>query len=731
MRARSVAPAIFGSPSGDTGRYPVGGDGTLDGRRRKRCARRGQSIRRLALAAPLAAVLVLLAATTARADPVYPHRSGVLVAWSPEQWDGAWSAANGHGYKNLDRLKADGFTHVDFQIYNRQDSVDEQNSTLGNVLESPAKRALYVKAIQYAHAIGLKVVLKPHVGGAPQTTSYFPPDPSKFFAAYKGMLDSVAVLAGETRAEMIVIGTELGAKLSSNHWKDRGSTTFDVTNWWRSTMIPSVRAKAPGAQLTYAATSTPHLHTDINANEAPYVTFWDLLDRIGLNGYFKMNNIATRLNVGPTEVTEDHFYAAMHDNGLPWTRENSQINTVFSIANLKAKYTSGTTNQNQMRYFKHIAEGIYKLYGADGSIRSSTTLAPQAIFTEWGVPGADSSLDFWAGNTKTVAAWERQRRGYAAALREFTRLKQDGAGSWFAGTAIWQILPWHDPSSTTSPQAWLLEFDPIGKPAEALIREAYTSGTPVGDTTPPAAPSASPTPGTYTSDQSVSLAAEPGAVIRYTLNGADPTATTGTAYSTPILLTGSVGASTTTTVRAVAIDAAGNVSSAATLGYTIDKSSSPPATRTVVLTATTTHGTQSRMRVDLNDNGATGSQARAYLRFSVSALGAGERITTARLSLQVTDGTDNGPAIWATQTSWTESTMTWNTGRPARVGTTAVGNFAGMPVGRQSVAVSGVTGSGLKSFELMPESTNLVVVASRNDATIANRPQLILTIAGA
>jgi hypothetical protein len=457
--------------------------------------------RRLGLTVPLAVLLSLVASATSFAQPVYPHRSGVLSAWSPE-WDGAWSAPDGDGYKVLDRMKADGFNQVDFQIYNTQDADMEMSSTLVNKLDDPAKRALYVKAIDYAHSIGLRVGLKPHVGGAPQTTSYFPPDPPKFFAAYKSMLDSVAVLADETNTEMIIIGTELGAKLSSNYWKDRGNTTFDVTAWWRNTMIPSVRAKAPEVQLTYAASAKPDLHTDINANEAPYVTFWDLLDHIGMNAYFKVNNIAVRLNKDPAAITEADFYSALHDNGFPWPAENSYIDPIFSIASLKSKAHADTTNpanQNQMRYFKHIAEGIYALYGRNGTRRRSATLSPRVIFTEWGVPGSVSSLDYWAGNRKTEPAWERQRRGYAAAMHEFGHQMADGAGSWFAGTSLWQILPWHDPQSTTSPSIWVTEFDPIGKPAEAVIKEAYTRTTTPMYTAPlPVAPVGGPSPGPAT-----------------------------------------------------------------------------------------------------------------------------------------------------------------------------------------------------------------------------------------
>jgi plastocyanin len=83
------------------------------------------------------------------------------------------------------------------------------------------------------------------------------------------------------------------------------------------------------------------------------------------------------------------------------------------------------------------------------------------------------------------------------------------------------------------------------------------------DTTAPAAPTANPAPGTYTSSQNVTLAAESGATIRYTTDGSTPTRTS-TAYSGPI----NVGA--TTTIKAIALDAAGNQSPVGTFAYTIN-----------------------------------------------------------------------------------------------------------------------------------------------------------------
>jgi len=68
-----------------------------------------------------------------------------------------------------------------------------------------------------------------------------------------------------------------------------------------------------------------------------------------------------------------------------------------------------------------------------------------------------------------------------------------------------------------------------------------TSGTPV------AAPTFSPSPGTYAPAQSVTLAtATPAATIRYTMDGSTPSGTVGTVYSGQIAVPSSV------TIRAVA-----------------------------------------------------------------------------------------------------------------------------------------------------------------------------------
>jgi hypothetical protein len=82
------------------------------------------------------------------------------------------------------------------------------------------------------------------------------------------------------------------------------------------------------------------------------------------------------------------------------------------------------------------------------------------------------------------------------------------------------------------------------------------------DTTPPTV-TANPVGGTYSSEQSVTLTASEAATIYYTLDGTDPTATS-TKYTQPINI------SSTTTLKFMAIDTAGNQSEISTENYILD-----------------------------------------------------------------------------------------------------------------------------------------------------------------
>ena len=86
------------------------------------------------------------------------------------------------------------------------------------------------------------------------------------------------------------------------------------------------------------------------------------------------------------------------------------------------------------------------------------------------------------------------------------------------------------------------------------------------------APTANPTAGTYSKNQSVALSSSTeGATIYYTTDGSEPTITGGTTkqYTEPILVTGTEGQSITTTIKAIAVKNGMQDSSVETFTYTI------------------------------------------------------------------------------------------------------------------------------------------------------------------
>lgn len=161
------------------------------------------------------------------------------------------------------------------------------------------------------------------------------------------------------------------------------------------------------------------------------------------------------------------------------------------------------------------------------------------------------------------------------------------------------------------------------------------------------------------------------------------------------------------------------------------------STRTVVLTAVadatarqqaeaSPAGTADVLLSDARETSRTASRATAYLRFAVPALAAGESVAAASLSLQVTNGTKDGPTVWRTDTAWSESTLAWGR-QPAPRGS-ALTDLGRVPVGQVGTPVPGVVGGEEVSLRLQAESTDGLAFASRESAAPAARPRLVLTV---
>ena len=109
------------------------------------------------------------------------------------------------------------------------------------------------------------------------------------------------------------------------------------------------------------------------------------------------------------------------------------------------------------------------------------------------------------------------------------------------------------------------------------------------------APTANPTAGTYSENQSVTLTSSTvGATIYYTTDGSEPTITGGAPdgttqqYTAPILVTGTVGQSITTTIKAIAVQNGMQDSSVETFTYTIKQDSQTPDVPVVTAPSITT-----------------------------------------------------------------------------------------------------------------------------------------------
>lgn len=176
--------------------------------------------------------------------------------------------------------------------------------------QTPSDSSL-LAAIDEAHRLGLRVVLKPHIdlvddGDRAEIT---PTDPGAWFARYRELMVAYATMAQRAGVEMLSVGTELAG-------------TMDQRALWTST-INAIKAVYDGP-LTYAA----------NFDGYADVPFWGQLDVIGIDAYFELVDEPTT-DVGQLvtawEPVLDRLgkFAGEHDRPMLFTEAGyvSQVGT--------------------------------------------------------------------------------------------------------------------------------------------------------------------------------------------------------------------------------------------------------------------------------------------------------------------------------------------------------------------------------------------------------------------
>jgi hypothetical protein len=204
----------------------------------------------------VALLIGTLLSPAARSYPEHEHRlDGFNVIASPDHPFG--SAAAKLALANAKRLGANAIAVVPFLWQANPASPD---LVRGQDVTDAELRA----AIRDAHALGLAVVVKPHVwvpqswAGAVSMNS--DADWRQWFANYRDALDSISHLAQEERADAVVVGTELAKTSQRPEWEE---------------IISRVRSIYSG-RLLYVAHNT---------DEAENVPFWHRLDAVGISLY--------------------------------------------------------------------------------------------------------------------------------------------------------------------------------------------------------------------------------------------------------------------------------------------------------------------------------------------------------------------------------------------------------------------------------------------------------------
>ncbi len=131
----------------------------------------------------------------------------------------------------------------------------------------------------------------------------------------------------------------------------------------------------------------------------------------------------------------------------------------------------------------------------------------------------------------------------------------------------------------------------------------------------------------------------------------------------------------------------------------------------------------------LDSDHSSSHEAESYVRFLVGGLSG--TVTSAKLRLRATSNTIDGPGVYATSSDWSEGSVTWND-RPVPV--TGVLSDSGPIAGGDVVewdVTQALMADGPHTFRIANTISDGVSFNSREAATAANRPQLVVTFSNA
>lgn len=171
-------------------------------------------------------------------------------------------------------------------------------------------------AINTAHRLGLRVLLKPHVDLKVAVSRTDLKDlPSGWYDSYRTFLTHYAALAKTYNVELLCIGTELD-----------GTVPGHAAEW--ASLVQAARAAYPGP-LTYAG----------NWPSYPAITFWQDLDYIGIDAYYPVTT--------QPAPTSDELAAGWQQiaTGIKYWRENNHLDQPVLLTELGYRSAAGSNLQ--------------------------------------------------------------------------------------------------------------------------------------------------------------------------------------------------------------------------------------------------------------------------------------------------------------------------------------------------------------------------------------------------
>jgi len=194
-----------------------------------------------------------------------PQKGMCYVTWDKDR------LASRYSDQSLEKLVNMGVEYVSIIVTQYQESYD--STEIKRMKNTPSDRSI-IHAIEKAHELGLKVMLKPHVDLISKSDgTYWRADigcanekkKKKWFREYQNFLLHYARIAKRLEVEILCVGTEL-------------SFTTTKNSLWQE-IISETRKVYPG-KLIYAA----------NWDNYKNIEFWQDLDYIGIDAYFPLTS---------------------------------------------------------------------------------------------------------------------------------------------------------------------------------------------------------------------------------------------------------------------------------------------------------------------------------------------------------------------------------------------------------------------------------------------------------